>query len=82
MTSQRRVCLTLAIAFAIATGPAGAQVAIVDRPDTTAKYDHYVANRRAAGAQSGGAAAYRRGSPRRAGSSISWNCRRTAFTGT
>ena len=43
MTIRRRICLTLA--FAIATGPAVAQVTIVDRPDTTAKYEHYVANR-------------------------------------
>ena len=45
MTSQRRVCLTLGIVLAIAAGPAVAQVAIVDRPDTAAKYDHYAANR-------------------------------------
>jgi hypothetical protein len=37
--------LTLAVAFTAAAGPAVAQVVIVNRPDTTAKYDHYVANR-------------------------------------
>ena len=50
MIIRRRICLTLGIVFAIATGPAVAQVTIVDRPDTTAKYEHYVANRAPAGA--------------------------------
>ena len=45
MTMPRMLCLIPAVLLVLAAGSAPAQVTIVDRPDTAAKYDHYVANR-------------------------------------
>ena len=45
MRNQHLVCLTWTLAAALGAARSGAQVAVVDSPDTSAQYDHYVANR-------------------------------------